>query len=92
MKKILLTGAMLTLAVAAIAAPPKKDATPTEIQCAVMPNKVNIKDATAKKMYADYKGNRYFFCCGGCPTAFKKDPAKYAKAPHIKTPKAAKAS
>ena len=37
-----------------------------------------------------YKGNRYFFCCGGCPAAFKKDPAKYAKNDHIKAPKEAK--
>jgi YHS domain-containing protein len=88
MKNLLLTGAMLTLAVAAIAGPPAK--TPTTIKCAVLKNStVNIKDATAKKMYADYKGNRYFFCCGGCPAQFKADPAKFAKAPHIKTPKGA---
>jgi YHS domain-containing protein len=87
MKQILLTGAMLTLTVAAIAGPPK-DKTPATIKCAVMPDHtVNVKDATAKKMYADYKGNRYYFCCGGCPGQFKADPTKYAKAPHIKTPK-----
>ncbi len=70
----------------------KKAAAPTTIKCAVMAGKdVNIKDATEHKMFADYKGNRYFFCCGGCPEAFKKDSAKYAKAPHIATPKEAKA-
>ncbi len=58
------------------------------IACAVMTNnKVDIAKATAKHMYADYKGNRYFFCCGGCPAAFKANPAKYAKAAHIPTPK-----
>lgn len=64
------------------------DKTPKDIKCAVMAsNKVNIKAATKKKMFADYKGRRYFFCCDGCPQAFKKDPAKFAKAPSIKTPK-----
>lgn len=84
MKKVLiLTGVFMVLSAAAMA-----DKTPTTIKCAVMTGSdVNIKEATAKKMYADYKGNRYFFCCGGCPGAFKKDPAKYANAPHIKTPK-----
>ncbi|MBS1713001.1 MAG: TRASH domain-containing protein [Armatimonadetes bacterium] len=39
-------------------------------------------------MYADYKGNRYFFCCNSCPAAFKKNSAKYASKPYVKTPKA----
>jgi YHS domain-containing protein len=66
---------------------------PKEIACAVMPsNKVDIADATKRKMFADYKGNRYYFCCGGCPGAFKADPAKYAKAAHTPTPKPEKKS
>jgi YHS domain-containing protein len=70
------------------AKPKSAQKAPTQIACAVMTaSKVNIKDATKKKMFADYKGRRYFFCCDGCPQAFKKDPAKYAKAPSIKTPK-----
>ncbi len=68
----------------------KAPAAPTEIKCAVMGSKVNIASATAKHMYADYKGKRYFFCCGGCPSAFQKEPAKYAKAASIPTPKASK--
>ena len=60
---------------------------PTTINCAVEGGKVNIAAATKRKMFADYKGNRYFFCCDGCPQAFKANPAKYAKGPHIKTPK-----
>jgi YHS domain-containing protein len=84
---LLLAGAAMTLSVVALA-----DGTPKEVACAVMTDhKVNVKEATAKKMFADYKGNRYFFCCGGCPAAFKKDPAKFAKAPHIATPKGKKA-
>lgn len=62
--------------------------TQTKIKCAVMASStVNIAKATKKHMYADYKGNRYFFCCSDCPKAFKADPKKYADSPHIKTPK-----
>ncbi len=86
-KLVLFAGAALALTTAAFAAPNKK-APPTEVKCAVMTDhKVNIKEATGKKMFADYKGNRYFFCCGGCPAQFSKNPAKFAKADHIKTPK-----
>lgn len=88
-KSILLAGALLTLAsVTTARAEAKKPAEKTEVACAVMKDhKVNIAEATKKKMYADYKGNRYFFCCAGCPAEFKKDPAKFAKADHIPTPK-----
>ena len=40
---------------------------------------VNIATATKKKLFSDYKGRRYYFCCPGCPAMFKKNPAKYAK-------------
>ena len=77
-----------SLVAAAVAAPPKA---PTTIACAVMSsNKVNIAKATAAKNYADYKGKRYFFCCEGCPAAFKANPAKFAKSASIPTPKAPK--
>ncbi len=93
---MLMAGAMLVLTSAAFAGPPAKKPAPkaakTEVACAVMhDHKVNIKEATGKKMYADYKGHRYFFCCAGCPAEFKKDPAKVAKgAESIPTPKATK--
>jgi YHS domain-containing protein len=32
------------------------------------------------KLTASYDGKIYHFCCEDCPVAFKKDPAKYAKA------------
>ncbi len=59
----------------------------TTIHCAVLTNNtVNIADATKAKHYADYKGRRYFFCCGNCPQAFQKDPAKYAKSESVPIP------
>jgi YHS domain-containing protein len=65
--------------------------TPKTISCAVLGGpKFDIAKATANHMYADYKGRRYFFCCGGCPEEFKKNPAKYSKSPSIPTPKPAK--
>ncbi|MBS1716574.1 MAG: YHS domain-containing protein [Armatimonadetes bacterium] len=61
------------------------------IHCAVMHDALDVDKATKAGRYTDYKGNRYFFCCGGCKPAFDKDPAKFAaKADHIPTPKPAK--
>ena len=94
MKKIALSLVVGVLAVSAFAqAKPKAPAAPKELACAVMPShKVNIADATKTKMFSDYKGRRYFFCCAGCPAAFKATPTKYAKKElSIPTPKAKKA-
>jgi YHS domain-containing protein len=33
--------------------------------------------AIDKKVYADYKGKRVYFCCAGCIETFKKEPEKY---------------
>ena len=94
MKKTLILAAMAVVAAAPLTAvnaekaKPAAKGTPKEVHCAVMAkNSVNIADATKKKMYADHKGRRYFFCCAGCPEAFAKEPAKYAKADSIPTPK-----
>jgi YHS domain-containing protein len=35
--------------------------------------------AINKSTYTDYNGKRIYFCCSGCPEAFKKDPEKYVK-------------
>src|SRR5687767_8036764 len=91
MKKTLILAAMAIVAAAptfAKEAKPAAKAAPKDLHCAVMAtNKVNIADATKKKMYADHKGRRYFFCCAGCPEAFAKEPAKFAKADSIPVPK-----
>lgn len=80
---------ILTIALAVgISASVFAQKTPKEIACPVMSDhKVNIAKATKEKMFADYKGRRYFFCCGGCKPAFNKSPEKYAKAASIPTPK-----
>lgn len=58
------------------------------MMCPVMPSrKVDVAAATKARNYADYKGNRYYFCCDDCPKMFKANPAKYAKGPHVPTPK-----
>lgn len=56
------------------------------ITCPVTGEKVDQDEATKAHLYADYKGNRYFFCCGMCPAQFKKDPSKFAAKAHIKVP------
>lgn len=89
---LLLTGVAVMLAASSAPSFAVSKKAPTapkkEARCAVMKdNKVNIADATKKKMFADHKGKRYFFCCAGCPEAFAKNPAKFAKADHIPTPK-----
>ena len=35
--------------------------------------------AIRKDIYADYDGKRVYFCCNGCVSTFKSDPAKYIK-------------
>ena len=78
------------LAVVAFCAVSQADGKDKQIKCAVQGFKISIKDATKDKMFADYKGRRYFFCCNGCPQEFKAHPAKYAKtAESIPTPKPA---
>ncbi len=41
--------------------------------CIVAPKKAAKEDKSL-----EYKGAKVYFCCGGCPDAFKKDTAKYA--------------
>ncbi len=87
----ILSVAVVGIGVAQTKKLPKPAKPQTVINCAVMPNDpVKIAEATKTKMYADYKGRRYYFCCAGCPGAFKKDPAKYAKNASLPTPKPAK--
>ena len=95
MKKLisLIVVAATVVAVSGAQTTKKAPAAPKTIACAVMAsNKVDIATATKKHMYADYKGKRYFFCCAGCPEAFKKNPASFAKSASIPTPKATKAA
>lgn len=61
---------------------------PKTVNCSVMTDhKVNVADALKSGHFADYNGKRYLFCCNGCPTAFKADPAKYASNDSIPSPK-----
>ncbi|MEA2552400.1 MAG: hypothetical protein QOJ65_576 [Fimbriimonadaceae bacterium] len=86
MNKLLLASIIFAVAVVSPADGKKK----TEINCAVMGFKIDMAEAAKTKMFADYKGRRYFFCCSGCPETFKANPAKYAKAESIPTPKPVK--
>ena len=35
--------------------------------------------AVTKELFVDYKGQRIYFCCAGCPETFMKNPEKYMK-------------
>lgn len=39
--------------------------------CPIMGGPIN------KELYADYKGQRVYFCCMACPEEFNKNPEKY---------------
>jgi YHS domain-containing protein len=44
---------------------------------------VSSKPIKADK-FVEYKGEKVYFCCPGCPPAFEKDPAKFAaKVPQL---------
>ena len=47
-----------------------------KVVCGVMGDEIASPDKA--NSFQDYKGERYYFCCGACPDQFKKDPEKYA--------------
>ncbi len=84
----LLLASALGVAVHAGLGGQKKKPAKTKIHCPVMKNSlVDIAKATKSKMFSDYKGRRYFFCCAGCPSVFKANPEKFKNSESIPTPK-----
>ncbi|MFM9872679.1 MAG: YHS domain-containing protein [Fimbriimonadaceae bacterium] len=61
---------------------PKKEA----LFCAVAQEEISNYASAAS--FVDFKGVRYYTCCGGCVAKLKADPAKYVgnAKDHIKTP------
>ncbi|RYG85683.1 MAG: YHS domain-containing protein [Alphaproteobacteria bacterium] len=48
----------------------------SELHCAITDEGIaSVKDAAGSEVY---NGKTYYFCCPGCVTKFKADPAKYA--------------
>ncbi len=47
-----------------------------KLVCPVM--KTVIASEKKASGFSDYKGKRYYFCCGACKPAFDKNPAKFA--------------
>ncbi len=45
--------------------------------CPVLGSKV--ESITKDTLHSDYKGVRYYFCCGSCKPDFDKNPAKFLK-------------
>jgi len=48
-----------------------QDVNPNQTVCPVMGGRIN------KAMFADYNGERVYFCCEPCVESFKKEPQKY---------------
>jgi len=48
--------------------------------CPVM--KVSVDRNVAEKLglVREYKGKKYYFCCGDCPPQFDENPEKYVNA------------
>lgn len=68
------------------AAPPKADTdmkpaayrnAEGQLVCPVM--NIPIESEEKAVGFQDYEGVRYYFCCGDCPKAFKKDPTRWIK-------------
>lgn len=47
-----------------------------KVVCGVLGDVIESPDKSVG--FQDYKGQRYYFCCEGCPESFKKEPEKYA--------------
>lgn len=45
--------------------------------CPVMKNPVDKKEAEKNELVREYKGEKYYFCCDGCPEKFEKNPESY---------------
>jgi len=43
-----------------------------QVKCPVSDKPIDVTKSV------DYKGAKVYFCCGNCPAAFEKDPAKFA--------------
>ena len=71
----LVLGLVFSLAVLAADGdkPAEKKKGKAQETCPVMGGKIN------KAIFAEYEGQRVYFCCQGCPPEFAKDPAKYVK-------------
>lgn len=73
LRALALTAVLLAAGGAGAAAVSTGTAAKAQTVCPVMGGKIN------GSVHADYEGKRVYFCCGGCPAEFAKDPAKYVK-------------
>jgi YHS domain-containing protein len=53
------------------ATPPAEPSVRSQTKCPVLGGNID------KQVFADYKGQRIYFCCRGCDAEFKKNPEKY---------------
>ena len=51
----------------------KQKESATQTLCPVLDNPID------KSVFTSYKGNKIYFCCGGCIDDFNQNPEKYLK-------------
>ncbi|HAL14604.1 MAG TPA: hypothetical protein DCP67_12390 [Planctomycetaceae bacterium] len=77
MKRFVVSLSIILIASVALVQAADEKAKKVELKCVVSGKAID------KTKTVDYKGGKVYFCCGGCPGAFKKDTAKFAnKANH----------
>lgn len=69
---VLVMFTVVAVGAVSMAAEKSSKGTPQTI-CPVMGGKIN------KDIYADYQGERIYFCCESCKQEFEKNPDKYIK-------------
>ena len=57
----------------------KSNSEESKFVCPVMGSPVDRKEAEDKGLVREYKGEKYYFCCDGCPEKFEKSPEGYIK-------------
>ena len=61
---------------------PHGDLTTNGGYCHVMGDPVDLAEASVNsKMYSDFEGKRYLFCCKGCKKKFENNPVKWITNP-----------
>jgi YHS domain-containing protein len=64
-------GAVLVAGLKPAAAAPPAPPAAAQTKCPVLGGNID------KQVFADYQGQRIYFCCRGCDAEFKKNPEKY---------------
>ncbi|MCR4274877.1 MAG: YHS domain-containing protein [Candidatus Campbellbacteria bacterium] len=57
----------------------KSNSVENQVVCPIMGSPVDKAEAEKRGLVREYKGEKYYFCCNGCPEKFEKNPENYTK-------------